>query len=77
MSLYIDALLDKIDRHSRRGHKEFNIYPIEAVSIFDNIIKNVLSKKLKSKKQNNEYVYEDLYPSEVFPLFLPAERLIY
>ena len=77
MNLYIYALLDKIDKHSRRGHKEYNIYPIEAVTIFDNIIKNVLSKKLKSKKQNDEYVYEDLYPSEVFPLFLPTERLIY
>ena len=30
-----------------RGHKEFNIYPIEAVSIFDSILKNKLRKTLK------------------------------
>jgi hypothetical protein len=77
MSLYIDMLLDKIDRFSRKGTKEYNVFPIEAVNTFESIIKNVPSKKLKKKKTKDIYVYDNLYPSEVFPLFLPADRLIF
>merc|ERR1711934_761233 len=77
MAMYIDMLIDKIDRFSRKGHKEFTIFPIDAVNIFETIIKNSPSKELKKKKNGNVYVHDNLYPSEVFPLFLPADRLIF
>ena len=69
MSMYIDMLLSEINRIRRKGTKEYNVFPIEAVNTFESIIKNSPSKKIK--KNNN------LYPSEEIPIFLPADRLIF
>ena len=77
MAMYIDMLIDKIDRFSRRGHREFTVFPIEAVNIFESIIKSAPSKALKKKKNGDVFVHDNLYPSEIIPLFLTADRLIF
>ena len=76
--MYINNLLDKIDRINRKGSREFNVFPIEAVNIFDNLIKDKYSKLLKKKKnQNDKYLFDNLYPNEYYPLFLTSDRLIF
>ena len=86
MSEYIDLLIDNIDRLNRKKYKAYTYepFPIEAANLFESIIKSKSSRNLKllkntsnSNESKHKYVYNKLYPSEVFPLFIPADRFMY